>query len=206
MKGKVKILVTVILVLIIILIIGIIANIIRNSLIMKKLYEGSNELKASINNYYYEKKAELSEGETRTIKYKIYNYEDKYLIKEYYNDEGIVTTEWVDKSIPEYISIDEKTKESTQEIKMQDFDKEYEEALFSSIIEKTGYGKILVDNILKPIKIEDNSYVINYDNITLYVNTNSGVISKVFYGDSNLLCTYKLKNNSVIEDEVIKPE
>lgn len=26
------------------------------------------------------------------ITYKIYSYEDKYLIKEYYNDEGIIIT------------------------------------------------------------------------------------------------------------------
>lgn len=109
MKTRMKILVTVFIVVIAILILGIIANVIRNNFIMKRLYESSNELKSSIKNYYYEKKSELSEGQTRTTTYKIYNYGDKYLIKEYYNDEGIITTEWIDKSIPEYISINEKT-------------------------------------------------------------------------------------------------
>ena len=205
MKSGMKILVTVIIVVIVILILGIIANVIRNNFIMKKLYESSNELKSSIKNYYYEN-SELSEGQTRTTTYKIYNYGDKYLIKEYYNDEGIITTEWIDKSIPEYISINEKTGEITQEIKMKEFDKEYEEALFATTIDKTGYGKILTANILKPIKIENNCYVINYDNTTFYVNTNTGIISKVFYGNGNVSCTYKLKNDSVIENEVIKPE
>ena len=177
-----------------------------NNIIMKKLYENSSELKTSIKNYYYEKKSELSEGETRTTTYKIYNYNDKYLIKEYYNDEGNITTEWIDKSIPEYVSINEKTGEKTQEIKMKEYDKEYEEALFSTTIDTVGYGKILTANIFIPIKIEDNCYVINYDNTTFYVNTNTGIISKVFYGNGNVSCTYKLKNNSVIENEVIKPE
>ena len=43
---------------------------------------------------------------------------------------------------------------------MKEFDKEYEEALFATTIDKTGYGKILTANILKPIKIENNCYVI----------------------------------------------
>lgn len=206
MKTRMKILVTVIIVVIAILILGIIANVIRNNFIMKRLYESSNELKSSIKNYYYEKNSELSEGQTRTTTYKIYNYGDKYLIKEYYNDEGIITTEWIDKSIPEYISINEKTGEKTQEIKMKEFDKEYEEALFATTIDTVGYGKILTANILKPIKIENNCYVINYDNTTFYVNANTGIISKVFYENGNVSCTYKLKNNSVIENEVIKPE
>ena len=206
MKSGMKILVTVIIVVIAILILGIIANVIRNNFIMKKLYESSNELKASIKNYYYEKNSELSEGQTRTTTYKIYNYEDKYLIKEYYNDEGIITTEWINKSVPEYISINEKTGEKTQEIKMKEFEKEYEEALFATTIDTVGYGKILTANILKPIKIEDNCYVINYDDTTFYVNINTGIISKVFYGNGNVSCTYKLKKDSVIENEVIKPE
>ena len=206
MKTRMKILVTVIIVVIAIFILGIIVNVIRNNLIMKKLYESSSELKTSIKNYYYEKNSELSEGETRTTTYKIYNYNDKYLIKEYYNDEGNVTTEWIDKSIPEYVSINEKTGEKTQEIKMKEYDKEYEEALFSTTIDTVGYGKILTANIFTPIKIEDNCYVINYDNTTFYVNTNMGIISKVFYENGNVSCTYKLKNNSVIENEVIKPE
>ena len=84
--------------------------------------------------------------------------------------------------------------------------KEYEEALFSTTIDTVGYGKILTANIFIPIKIEDNCYVINYDNTTFYVNTNTGIISKVFYENSNVYCTYKLKNNAVIENEVIKPE
>ena len=205
MKSGMKILVTVIIVVIAILILGIIANVIRNNFIMKKLYESSNELKASIKNYYYEKNSELSEGQTRTTTYKIYNYEDKYLIKEYYNDEGIITTEWINKSVPEYISINEKTGEKTQEIKMKEFEKEYEEALFFKTLDTIGYGKILANNILKPIKIENNCYVIDYEDTTFYVNTNTGIISKVFYANNNVLCTYKLKNNSVIEDEVIKP-
>ncbi len=33
-----------------------------------------------------------------------------------------------------------------------------------------------------------------------------GIISKVFYENGNVSCTYKLKNNAVIENEVIKPE
>ena len=66
--------------------------------------------------------------------------------------------------------------------------------------------KIKLKEIFIPIKIEDNCYVINYDNTTFYVNTNTGIISKVFYGNGNVSCTYKLKNNSVIENEVIKPE
>ena len=206
MKTRMKILVTVIIVVIAIFILGIIVNVIRNNLIMKKLYESSSELKTSIKNYYYEKNSELSEGETRTTTYKIYNYNDKYLIKEYYNDEGNVTTEWIDKSIPEYVSINEKTGEKTQEIKMKEYDKEYEEALFSTTIDTVGYGKILTANIFTPIKIEDNCYVINYDNTTFYVNTNMGIISKVFYENGNVSCTYKLKNNAVIENEVIKPE
>lgn len=206
MKSGMKILVTVIIVVIAILILGIIANVIRNNFIMKKLYESSNELKSSIKNYYYEKNSELSEGQTRTTTYKIYNYEDKYLIKEYYNDEGIITTEWINKSVPEYISINEKTGEKTQEIKMKEFEKEYEEALFATTIDTVGYGKILTANILKSIKIEDNCYVINYDDTTFYVNINTGIISKVFYGNGNVSCTYKLKNDSVIENEVIKPE
>ena len=90
MKSGMKILVTVIIVVIVILILGIIANVIRNNFIMKKLYESSNELKSSIKNYYYEKNSELSEGQTRTTTYKIYNYGDKYLIKEYYNDEVLL--------------------------------------------------------------------------------------------------------------------
>lgn len=206
MKTRMKILVTVIIVVIAIFILGIIVNVIRNNLIMKKLYESSSELKTSIKNYYYEKNSELSEGETRTTTYKIYNYNDKYLIKEYYNDEGNITTEWIDKSIPEYVSINEKTGEKTQEIKMKEYDKEYEEALFSTTIDTVGYGKILTANIFTPIKIEDNCYVINYDNTTFYVNTNMGIISKVFYENGNVSCTYKLKNNAVIENEVIKPE
>ncbi len=206
MKTRIKILVTVIIVVIAILILGIIANVIRNNFIMKRLYESSNQLKSSIKNYYYEKKSELSEGQTRTTEYKIYNYGDKYLIKEYYNDEGIITTEWIDKSIPEYISVNEKTGEENQEIKMKEFDKEYEEALFATTINTIGYGKILTANIFNPIKIENNCYVINYDDTTFYVNTNTGIISKVFYGKGNITCTYKLKNNSVAESEVIKPE
>ena len=206
MKTRMKILVTFIIVVIAIFILGIIVNVIRNNLIMKKLYENSSELKTSIKNYYYEKNSELSEGETRTTTYKIYNYNDKYLIKEYYNDEGNITTEWIDKSIPEYVSINEKTGEKTQEIKMKEFEKEYEEALFATTIDTVGYGKILTANILKPIKIEDNCYVINYDDTTFYVNINTGIISKVFYGNGNVSCTYKLKNDSVIENEVIKPE
>ena len=99
-------------------------NVIRNNSIMQKTYESSKKLNNSIKNYYYEKKSELSEGETRTTEYKIYNYENKYLIKEYYNEDGIITTEWVDKNIPEYLSINEKTKEEAQEIKMKEFDKE----------------------------------------------------------------------------------
>lgn len=89
---------------------------------------------------------------------------------------------------------------------MKEFDKEYEEALFATTIDTVGYGKILTANILKPIKIENNCYVISYDNTTFYVNTNTGIISKVFYENGNISCTYKLKNNSVIENEVIKPE
>ena len=85
-------------------------------------------------------------------------------------------------------------------------EKEYEEALFATTIDTVGYGKILTANILKPIKIEDNCYVINYDDTTFYVNINTGIISKVFYGNGNVSCTYKLKNDSVIENEVIKPE
>ena len=204
MKTRMKILVTVIIVVIAIFILGIIVNVIRNNLIMKKLYETSSELKTSIKNYYYEKNSELSEGETRTTTYKIYNYNDKYLIKEYYNDEGNVTTEWIDKSIPEYVSINEKTGEKTQEIKMKEFDEEYEEALFATTIDTVGYGKILTANIFTPIKIEDDCYVINYDDTTFYINKNTGTISKAFYG--NVSCTYKLKNNAVIENEVIKPE
>lgn len=197
--------ITIIIAIIVILVLGIITNVIRNNIIMKKLYENSSELKTSIKNYYYEKKSELSEGETRTTEYKIYNYENKYLIKEYYNEDGIITTEWVDKNIPEYLSINEKTKEEAQEIKMKEFDKEYEEALFFKTLDTIGYGKILANNILKPIKIENNCYVIDYEDTTFYVNTNTGIISKVFYANNNVLCTYKLKNNSVIEDEVIKP-
>lgn len=206
MKNRMKMLLTGIIVVIAILILGIIANVIRNNFIMKRLYESSNELKSSIKNYYYEKKSELSEGQTRTTAYKIYNYGDKYLIKEYYNDEGIITTEWIDKSIPEYISMNEETKEKNQEIKMKEFDKEYEEALFSTTIDKVGYGKILTANILTPIRTEDNCYVINYDDTTFYINKNTGTISRVFYGNGNVSCTYKLKNNSVIENEVKKPE
>ena len=206
MKSGIKIIVTIIIAIIVILVLSLIANVIRNNIIMKKLYENSSELKTSIKNYYYEKNSELSEGETRTTTYKIYNYNDKYLIKEYYNDEGNVTTEWIDKSIPEYVSINEKTGEKTQEIKMKEYDKEYEEALFSTTIDTVGYGKILTANIFTPIKIEDNCYVINYDNTTFYVNTNMGIISKVFYENGNVSCTYKLKNNAVIENEVIKPE
>ena len=206
MKKKIYIIVAAIIVIISILLIGMIFNVIRNNSIMQKTYESSKKLNNSIKNYYYEKKSELSEGETRTTTYKIYNYNDKYLIKEYYNDEGNITTEWIDKSIPEYVSINEKTGEKTQEIKMKEFDKEYEEALFSTTIDTVGYGKILTANIFIPIKIEDNCYVINYDNTTFYVNTNTGIISKVFYGNGNVSCTYKLKNNSVIENEVIKPE
>ena len=205
MKSGMKIIVTIIIAIIVILVLGIITNVIRNNIIMKKLYENSSELKTSIKNYYYEKKSELSEGETRTTTYKIYNYNDKYLIKEYYNEDGIITTEWVDKNIPEYLSINEKTKEEAQEIKMKEFDKEYEEALFFKTLDTIGYGKILANNILKPIKIENNCYVIDYEDTTFYVNTNTGIISKVFYANNNVLCTYKLKNNSVIEDEVIKP-
>ena len=205
MKKKIYIIVAAIIVIISILLIGMIFNVIRNNSIMQKTYESSKKLNNSIKNYYYEKKSELSEGETRTTTYKIYNYNDKYLIKEYYNDEGNITTEWIDKSIPEYVSINEKTGEKTQEIKMKEYDKEYEEALFSTTIDTVGYGKILTANIFIPIKIEDNCYVINYDNTTFYVNTNTGIISKVFYGNGNVSCTYKLKNNSVIEDEVIKP-
>lgn len=204
MKTRMKILVTFIIVVIAIFILGIIVNVIRNNLIMKKLYENSSELKTSIKNYYYEKNSELSEGETRTTTYKIYNYNDKYLIKEYYNDEGNITTEWIDKSIPEYVSINEKTGEKTQEIKMKEFDEEYEEALFATTIDTVGYGKILTANIFTPIKIEDNCYVINYDDTTFYINKNTGIISKAFY--RNVSCTYKLKNNAVIENEVIKPE
>ena len=206
MKKKIYIIVAAIIVIISILLIGMIFNVIRNNSIMQKTYESSKKLNNSIKNYYYEKKSELSEGETRTTEYKIYNYENKYLIKEYYNDEGNITTEWIDKSIPEYVSINEKTGEKTQEIKMKEYDKEYEEALFSTTIDTVGYGKILTANIFIPIKIEDNCYVINYDNTTFYVNTNTGIISKVFYGNGNVSCTYKLKNNSVIENEVIKPE
>lgn len=206
MKKKIYIIVAAIIVIISILLIGMIFNVIRNNSIMQKTYESSKKLNNSIKNYYYEKKSELSEGETRTTTYKIYNYNDKYLIKEYYNDEGNITTEWIDKSIPEYVSINEKTGEKTQEIKMKEYDKEYEEALFSTTIDTVGYGKILTANIFIPIKIEDNCYVINYDNTTFYVNTNTGIISKVFYGNGNVSCTYKLKNNSVIENEVIKPE
>lgn len=206
MKKKIYIIVAAIIVIISILLIGMIFNVIRNNSIMQKTYESSKKLNNSIKNYYYEKKSELSEGETRTTTYKIYNYNDKYLIKEYYNDEGNITTEWIDKSIPEYVSINEKTGEKTQEIKMKEYDKEYEEALFSTTIDTVGYGKILTANIFTPIKIEDNCYVINYDNTTFYVNTNTGIISKVFYGNGNVSCTYKLKNNSVIENEVIKPE
>ncbi len=205
MKKKIYIIVATIIIIISILLIGMIFNVIRNNSIMKKTYESSKELNNSIKNYYYEKKSELSEGETRTTEYKIYNYENKYLIKEYYNEDGIITTEWVDKNIPEYLSINEKTKEETQEIKMKDFDKEYEEALFFKTLDTIGYGKILVNNILKPIKIENNCYVIDYEDTTFYVNTNTGIISKVFYANNNVLCTYKLKNNSVIEEEVIKP-
>lgn len=206
MKKKIYIIVAAIIVIISILLIGMIFNVIRNNSIMQKTYESSKKLNNSIKNYYYEKKSELSEGETRTTTYKIYNYNDKYLIKEYYNDEGNITTEWIDKSIPEYVSINEKTGEKTQEIKMKEYDKEYEEAFFSTTIDTVGYGKILTANIFTPIKIEDNCYVINYDNTTFYVNTNTGIISKVFYENSNVYCTYKLKNNAVIENEVIKPE
>lgn len=206
MKKKIYIIVAAIIVIISILLIGMIFNVIRNNSIMQKTYESSKKLNNSIKNYYYEKKSELSEGETRTTTYKIYNYNDKYLIKEYYNDEGNITTEWIDKSIPEYVSINEKTGEKTQEIKMKEYDKEYEEALFSTTIDTVGYGKILTANIFTPIKIEDNCYVINYDNTTFYVNTNMGIISKVFYENGNVSCTYKLKNNAVIENEVIKPE
>lgn len=206
MKNGMKIIVTIIIAIIVILVLGIIANVIRNNIIMKKLYENSSELKTSIKNYYYEKKSELSEGETRTTTYKIYNYNDKYLIKEYYNDEGNITTEWIDKSIPEYISMNEETGEKNQEIKMKEFDKEYEEVLFSTTIDKVGYGKILTANILTPIRTEDNCYVINYDDTTFYINKNTGTISRAFYGNGNVSCTYKLKNNSVIENEVIKPE
>ena len=141
MKKKIYIIVAAIIVIISILLIGMIFNVIRNNSIMQKTYESSKKLNNSIKNYYYEKKSELSEGETRTTTYKIYNYNDKYLIKEYYNDEGNITTEWIDKSIPEYVSINEKTGEKTQEIKMKEYDKEYEEALFSTTIDTVGYGK-----------------------------------------------------------------
>jgi hypothetical protein len=35
----------------------------------------NNEKISVLKGYYYEKKSELSEGETRTTEYKIYNYE-----------------------------------------------------------------------------------------------------------------------------------
>ena len=149
MKKKIYIIVAAIIVIISILLIGMIFNVIRNNSIMQKTYESSKKLNNSIKNYYYEKKSELSEGETRTTTYKIYNYNDKYLIKEYYNEDGIITTEWVDKNIPEYLSINEKTKEEAQEIKMKEFDKEYEEALFFKTLDTIGYGKILANNILR---------------------------------------------------------
>lgn len=206
MKEGIKIFLISIIIIVAIIIIAILSNVIRNNCILQKLYESSKNIKDSVKNYYYEKTSELLEGETRTTTYKIYNYDNKYLIKEYYNDEGVVTTEWVDKNIPEQISIDERSKEESQEIKMKEFDKEYEEALFASTIEDIGYSNVLTSNIFKPISVENNCYVIHVKDTTMYVNMNTGIISKVFYGDGNITCTYKLKNNAVTESEVIKPK
>lgn len=206
MKKGIKIFLISTIIIVAIIIIVILSNVIRNNCILQKLYESSNNIKDSVKNYYYEKTSELLEGETRTTTYKIYNYDNKYLIKEYYNDEGVVTTEWVDKNIPEQISIDERSKEESQEIKMKEFDKEYEEALFASTIEDIGYSNVLTSNIFKPISVENNCYVIHVKNTTMYVNMNTGIISKVFYGDGNITYTYKLKNNAVTESEVIKPK
>ena len=193
MKKGIKIFLISIIIIVAIIIIAILSNVIRNNCILQKLYESSKNIKDSVKNYYYEKTSELLEGETRTTTYKIYNYDNKYLIKEYYNDEGVVTTEWVDKNIPEQISIDERSKEESQEIKMKEFDKEYEEALFASTIEDIGYSNVLTSNIFKPISVENNCYVIHVKDTTMYVNMNTGIISKVFYGDGNITCTYKLK-------------
>ena len=204
MNKKLKAFIIILIAIIVIFVVLILINVIRNNSILNKIYNSNEELEASLNNYYFESNSDLSEGETRNTMYKIYNNGDKYIIEDYYND-GLVTTEWADTSAPEYLTIDHTTGERTEEDAIN-FKDMYKRVFLSSYVSKEDSNEIIMSNLVTPIKVENNCYVIEENDNVIYVDVNTCKVSKIIFSEGNVTTTYKLKNNSVTEDEVVRPE
>ena len=206
---KKNVLKIVILILIILLLL-IVINIYRNYSILKKISKSNEELKNSLNNYYFKQVSNLN-SEFPYGNYSISSFTDELFVKDnslkhiLYLNNKVQVIEWFDDNTKENISINEQDKTiSTNSQNEKELNLVYKEQPNQIFITKDLVSKLLLSNIFTPFAVKDGCYVIKDSDWTYYINKDTCLIEKGI-GNSYTF-TYTLEKNVVTNDDIQKPD
>ena len=187
----------IILIICILLVILLAINIIRNYTIVNEICESEENLKNSLNNYYYEETINYINEGTKTTKTEIYVLDGIYVDKNYIDGEleGIF---FKDSNTGEVIKTNEDLATD------RNIENLYKNMLLTGTVSKNEVIKtILLDNIFTPIQKKENHYIIKFDNFTVYVDINTKLVDEWRSGD--VTTTKKKKKDVVTIEDIQKP-
>ncbi len=172
------------------------ANLIRNYTIISKICEAEEDVKNSLNNYYYEETTRYN-TEEETTKSEIYVLDGIYDWN-FYIDENLEGTLYINSNTGEVIKSEETLNE---EFEIEEL---YQNMLLTSDVSKDDLIKlILLENIYKPLKKEENQYVINLDDFVVYVDAETNLVTK--WTSENVTKTFAYEKDVVTAEDVEEP-
>ncbi len=197
MKKKIL---TIIIIIIVILIALFLINLGRNYFILRKICDSNTDFKMTLNNYYYEENTEYAStlSPTQNI---LYAYNGTYLLK-IYDDGNPYVTNWYNSSTDESVSFDENGSVDNDLTNLTEY---YKNVLLNGFEDdNTVISSILSQNLFTPFSVKDNCYIINFNDSTVSINTNTCLIEKRVSG--NTTKTYEIEKDSVTNEDVQKPD
>lgn len=191
----------VILVIFIIIVVLFLINLGRNFVILKNIFNSNNEFKNNLSdNYLFEEIVEFSNGSFSTLQNTLYVCNGTYLLKTYYNNTPY-TVHWYDSNTNELVSFDENGSTNNSFVGFT----QYINHMFLNKLnnEDITISTILCQNLFTPFTVENNCYIINVNNSTIYINKETCLIERILSGTTTL--SFKLQENIVSDQNVTKP-
>lgn len=181
----------IILILIVLLILLFIINLIRNTLIINKLFSAESKL-GNITDYYYK-------HEDNDIKQIQEVYENENYFLEIITTNNTTFKVLFDKTTNTLTTISKDNKITTENNSAYKITAPYKNVFF---LEDTDKSEVIKEYFLKPITTEDNFYIIKYNNseTSWYVNKDTYQIEKYISAAGNT--SYYTINFSDISDEI----
>ncbi|MCI8310074.1 MAG: hypothetical protein HFJ45_07965 [Clostridia bacterium] len=173
-----------------------IINLVKNYMIIKKIFEKNYEFETSLKSYTYE---EISTDSSETLKKVVVFQDGFYMCKSYINNE-LKNIKWFDSNTDRIVEINENNEIIEELIRDSKIDTEfmnfYKNVLITGICKETEkaecINKILKENMFNKISEKDNSYVLKFNDMVIYIDKASNLICKCSF--ENVVITYDIKN------------